>query len=60
MECSHGMTYFFAQCRTYKLSVKGTKQHQELFLFILKSKMLTSSAVVSEEHISTSSELGRD
>ena len=36
------------------------KQHQTLFLFIFKSKMLTSSAVVSEEHINTSSELGRD
>ena len=64
------MTCFFAQCqivsfflkksRTCKLSVKATKQHQELFLFIYKSKMLTSSAVVSEEHVNTSSELGRD
>ena len=29
-------------------------------LNICRSKMLTSSAVVSEEHINTSSELGRD
>ena len=55
------MIRFLPLCQiTIFLKGQTYKQHQKLFLSICKSKMLTSSAVVSEEHIKTSSKLGSD